>query len=397
MSNQPLDVIAAGHICIDIIPELHSSSGLMPNLYIPGGLVQTGPMTFSLGGSVANTGVALSRLGANVRAVGRIGDDLLGRLIQDLLKAHGDAFPEYMAVVPGEATSYSIVLSVPGIDRCFLHCPGANNTFVPSDVSLSICGDTRVLHFGYPPLMRRVMEDSGRGLATLLRHAQAAGALTSLDMAMPPEGTNLCASDWRSWLRGVLPNVDLFMPSFEEITRMLSREGQELCCDNNKSDIDADRLEAMADELIEFGARIVVIKLGDQGLYLQTDKKVLQLAERKHWRHVDWRPWLDRQLIAPCYEVDVVSSTGAGDCTIAGFLMAILNGMEPDATLNLATKVGAYSVQSADATSNIPHWQIIQAEIISQHQKRTPTIPMDAWKFCMNQQIYCGHADAALR
>lgn len=397
MLKHTIDVVTAGHICIDIIPELISASGSIPNLYVPGELIQTGPITFSLGGSVANTGAALCRLGANVRAMGKIGDDALGQLVLDLLRTHGDLFLEYMAISPGEATSYSIVLSVSGVDRCFLHCPGVNNTFMPSDVNLMVCRDARILHFGYPPLMQRILEDSGRGLATLFEQAQSAGTLTSLDMAMPPDTIKMTSTDWRAWLREVLPYVDLFFPSFDEITRMLSRDAPNACCDGKESEIDPDQLKHMADELLELGAKIVVIKLGTQGLYLQTNQNVLQLSKRKLGSNVNWQSWLQRQLIAPCYKVEAVSSTGAGDCTIAGFLMAILNGMEAVETLNAATKVGAYSVQSLDAASNIPTWQVIQNSMRASRQKCTSSLPRENWKLCSKHQVYYGLEDASLR
>lgn len=171
---------------------------------------------------MANTGIALHRLGAKTRFVGKVGDDLLGRMVLDSLREHDSSFPQDMVVVAGEATSYSVVLSLPEVDRCFLHCPGVNETFVATDLNLSACHDTRILHFGYPPLMPGVLADNGRGLAAVFAEAQATGALTSLDMAIPAANSTMLPTDWRSWLREVLPYVDVFLPSFDEISRMLA-------------------------------------------------------------------------------------------------------------------------------------------------------------------------------
>ena len=165
MRNALIDVVTAGHICLDIIPRLSREQRRAEDLFIPGGLVSVGPATLAMGGCVANTGLALHRLGAKTRFVGKIGDDLLGKTILESLRQYDEAFPESMVIAAGEATSYTIVLSPPQVDRGFLHCPGANDTFVAADLDVSAWQDARILHFGYPPLMRRIAADEGHGLA----------------------------------------------------------------------------------------------------------------------------------------------------------------------------------------------------------------------------------------
>lgn len=39
-----------------------------------------------------------------------------------------------LIIEDGEITSYSVVVAGPGIDRIFLHCPGANDTFDGSGI-----------------------------------------------------------------------------------------------------------------------------------------------------------------------------------------------------------------------------------------------------------------------
>ena len=111
--------------------------------------------------------------------------------------------------------------------------------------------------------------------------------------------------------------------------------------------------------MIELGSSIVVIKLGDQGLFLQTAECVSStLSDRAKWQHFDWNAWDNIKLSCPCFEVqEVKGTTGAGDSTIAGFLMALLRGCSPQQVLQAATFVGARCVESPDATSNIPAWE----------------------------------------
>jgi len=47
-----------------------------------------GAATVSTGGAVSNTGIALHRLGVPTRLMGKVGDDILGRAIPDVLRSH---------------------------------------------------------------------------------------------------------------------------------------------------------------------------------------------------------------------------------------------------------------------------------------------------------------------
>ena len=81
------------------------------------------------------------------------------------------------------STSYSVVLAIPGIDRIFLHHPGANHTFMVADIDFEKVKDTALFHFGYPTLMKSMFQDEGEELVHLMKSVQEAGAATSLDLA----------------------------------------------------------------------------------------------------------------------------------------------------------------------------------------------------------------------
>lgn len=86
----------------------------------------------------------------------------------------------YMAV--GIALS-SDVLAVPGIDRMFLHNPGANHTFCTEDIPQKELEEAALFHFGCLPLMRLMYEDGGAELLNMMKRVKACGAATSLDFA----------------------------------------------------------------------------------------------------------------------------------------------------------------------------------------------------------------------
>ena len=111
-------VIAAGHICLDITP-VFSKAGkkTMSSILQPGKLIQMKGVDVHTGGSVANTGLAMKILGADVTLMGKIGKDAFGDMIHNILKEY--KAEKGMLVMEGESTSYSVILGKiqPGIDR----------------------------------------------------------------------------------------------------------------------------------------------------------------------------------------------------------------------------------------------------------------------------------------
>lgn len=369
-----LKAVVAGHICLDLIPDLSSLKNTEDDRFIiPGRLLRIGPASVALGGAVANTGIALARLGTEVTLMGKIGDDLLGETILSALHAQGMPLLDYqtgMIHAPGETSSYTVVISPPNTDRCFLHCSGANDTFSPADLDTTQFEGVKLLHFGYPTLMREIYSEP-KAFSEKLAEIRAKGTLISLDVTMPdpngPEGK----VDWRRWFEQVLPNVDIFLPSLEETLFMLNRPlfeemmrrlhravpapGESL---NPVNFIEFREIDELADDLLSFGVEVAGIKLGDQGIYLRTSASPRRVTE--HMTQNVAPQWSERKLLATCYEVPVAGTTGSGDCTIAGFLTALLRGWTPKEALRFAAAVGACNVQKADATSGIPTLEEVQ-------------------------------------
>ncbi|WP_231571573.1 carbohydrate kinase family protein [Gordoniibacillus kamchatkensis] len=147
MEAKPAEITVAGHICLDMIPAIGTCAGGLNELLMPGKLVDVGPAVTATGGAVSNTGLALYRLGIPTRLMGKVGDDLFGKAILDLLNRSGRGLADDMIVAPGEMSSYSVVISPPGIDRVFLHCTGTNDTFALADLDLDKIAATRLFHF----------------------------------------------------------------------------------------------------------------------------------------------------------------------------------------------------------------------------------------------------------
>lgn len=390
MSEHPADVVVAGHICLDVIPTFPERVGSLNSILTPGKLVNVGPVVTATGGAVSNTGLALHRLGIRTRLMGKIGGDLFGSAILDIVRSHDESLVEGMIVSEDEASSYTVVISPPGVDRIFLHCPGANDTFGATDVDITAAAGARIFHFGYPPLMRRMYQAGGEELSGVMRQAKHAGLITSLDMAYPDPDSEAGRVAWEPLLERVLPDVDFFLPSLEEILFMMERPRFDalMAAGPLMEQVDGALLRDVAARLIDMGVAVVVLKLGDQGLYLRTT------GDRKRLDSLDLlRPlerWLDQELLAPGFRTKVVGATGAGDCAIAGFLAGIMKGLSPADTLIGAAAVGACNVESADATSGVPHWDVVWQRIRQGWPRLETSLRLDGWQWDSHRFIWLG-------
>jgi sugar/nucleoside kinase (ribokinase family) len=270
----------------------------------------------------------------------------------EILESHAPGSSGSMSVVPGESTSYTVVLSLTGKDRMFIHSTGANATFGSSDVPDDLLDAHRWLHLGYPPLLARMYADRGRGLEELFRRAKGAGLTTSLDLSLPDRDSASGRVDWEAILARVLPHVDLFVPSLGELLFMLDRESYE-----------AGRMEGREGQLIdramELGARHVALKLGEQGLVLRVGDR----EEDPGREAPDWGAWRGQTLRQPCFKVDVAGTTGAGDATVAGLILGCLRGLNPQATCEAGAAAGACCCEKPDAISGMVSWESLKARI----------------------------------
>lgn len=389
-----IEIVVAGHICLDVFPTL--AGGI--EHFRPGQTVEAGPVVFATGGPVSNTGLALHKLAVPVRLMGKVGDDLFGQAILHILNERGPDLADDMIIAPGEASSYSIILSTPQADRMLIHAPGCNATFGSDDVPYDTLADAQHFHFGYPPLMQHMYADSGSELAAIFQRIQHMGLTTSLDLCMPDPSSAAGRADWQTILTATLPYVDVFLPSAEEILFMLHRplfEQFAALPDTIRplQHITPSLVSEMGQQLLALGAKIVALKLGERGLYLRTANADV-LSSMSQFK-IDIAEWSNRELWMPCFAVDVVGTTGAGDATIAGFLTGFTYGMTPESSLETANAVGACSVEAVDAISGIRTWSQIALRLA----KRWPQLPLAfdiaqaGWHWDTENNVWIGPND----
>lgn len=361
-------VIVAGHICLDISPVFpETCRGSIQQLFIPGKLINVENAQIHIGGAVGNTGLAMAFFGSNVRLMGKVGQDEFGEIASQIVKSHGVSTG--LIISQTSHTSYSIVLAIPGQDRIFLHDPGANDTFEYSDLDMNEIRDASLFHFGYPPLMKHLYMDNGRELTKIFRDVSNYGVVTSLDMAALDAKSPASLVDWQTILSNTLPFVDIFMPSIEELLFLLEKDKflKLLRIANGKDlttviDLQQD-VKPLADKALQMGAKIIVIKCGEPGIYYKTaDSEKMATFECK--LGFSFAGWANREGFETSYLPEhVVSTTGAGDVTIAAFLHSLLSEDPLDTCLKYATAAGACCVEAYDSLSGLISLQAIQKKI----------------------------------
>jgi sugar/nucleoside kinase (ribokinase family) len=318
-------VLVAGHLCIDITPELTD----VPDL-APGQLYEIGSAQLTLGGCVANTGLALAAAGVPIRVCSRLGNDPLGEIARRLLAEHGMDLEDVTTTTA--ATSYSIVLQLPDHDRTFWHHPGANTVFTGREVNLD---GVDILHLGYPPLLPALLAADAAPLLDLLQEARSRRITTSLDLAVVDRRSSVAEVDWRRIFARIMPYVDIATPSIDDLTSALAITRSP----------DDDLVEECARRLVGDGCAVAVVSAGARGgCAVSADPDRLAGAGaalssvRSTWSSTaEWVPAAEPKLVA--------STTGAGDVASAGLLYGLAQGTGIRRATRLAARFAAATIE----------------------------------------------------
>ncbi len=394
MENTSFDVTVAGHLCLDLIPPFQTDreSTQISELLQPGTLVHMGAMSVSTGGAVSNVGLAMKSFGCSVAFAAKVGADAIGRTIIEMLERSGSA--EGIAVAAGQASSYTVILCAPGVDRIFMHYPGTNDSFSAKDLDMKSVRKSRLFHLGYPTLMRSLFADDGRELTRILKAVKQTGVTTSLDISLPDPGSEAGRADWRRIYERVLPYVDIFLPSVEETfftlhpreygQRKRAYGGQELI-----DYVSPEEVRGFAEEFLSFGCGIGIVKSGHNGWYIRT-AEASRISGMGRAAPGNPGSWAGRELWCPAFRADKVAGTaGAGDSSIAAFLTALLGNRKIEECLKLANCAGYLNLRAADTLSGLGSWQQLQSTY--------PTLPIretalcfDGWRWDERMKIWDG-------
>ncbi len=353
--GRDIDIVVAGHLCLDLIPKFTTEEEQdgVTGILVPGKMIDMGKCVVVGGGPVTNAGVSIRRLGAEVELIGKAGDDEFGRQVFNWYEEHERRF-KGLRMVPGESTSYTIAICIPGVDRFYLHHCGANDTFGYDDVDFEIVRRAKLFLFGYPPWMKKIYENTGRELTRILEEVKARGVTTALDLSIPDIDGYAGQQPWRDILADWIPHTDIMVPSAEEIYFFLKRDeflarkkdvGEH---DTVLDHMTVPEVAALADEMLAMGTAVAMVKCGHRGLYVRTAgrERLMGLGSA---RPGDIENWADRELWFPVYQEErFVGALGSGDSAIAGFLAAFVRGHTMESCLRYANAAGSMNVTVPD-------------------------------------------------
>jgi sugar/nucleoside kinase (ribokinase family) len=264
----------------------------------------------TVAGTAAGTSVDLAKLGAEVYAMGAIGEDELGNFLLSTMQRYG-IDTSSLKRKPGVQTSSTMLPIRPNGERPALHVPGANGELVWEDLDLEVIADADFLHMGGTSLMPKF---DGEPTRKVLEFAKQNGVTTTFDLVA------LQRPDLLDLIEPCLPYVDYFMPGFEETIMMCGL---------------TDRQEIIR-FFLDRGAKHTVFKMGEQGS---------SIAYLENGRINETR--------IPCFKAPVVDSTGCGDAYCAGFIMGLSLGWDLAKAGRLGTAAGGLVIQGLGSDAGI--------------------------------------------
>jgi sugar/nucleoside kinase (ribokinase family) len=288
-------IIVADHVCAPI-----------SHLPAAGELVTAERMLLTIGGCAANAAVDLVKMGLRTAVVGRVGADIFGRIVADMLRAH-DVDVSLVAVSDQWDTSQTLIVNVAGEDRRFIHTFGANAEFSVADIPMDRVMQSKALYLGGYLVMPNVRHDE---LARVFAAARQAGVKTVLDVVTPGPGNYL------PHLETLLPHVDVFLPN------------------NHESELITGVTDPLrqAEMFRRLGAGTVVVTMGEHGALLVNESVRLR---------------------AGVYSVPFVDGSGGGDAFDAGFIVGLLEHRAPEDSLRIASALGASCVRALGTTPGV--------------------------------------------
>jgi ribokinase len=228
------------------------------------------------GGSAANTIVGLARLGVRAGFVGTIGSDREGSLLLDDFKREGVDL-HGIAKAKGNTGTALIFIDSHG-ERAIYVLPSVNDTFVTAN-------------FDYAKQAKIVHLSSFMGIDQLRMQISFVQQLRGSRVKISFSPGNIYAKLGLNELKPLIERSLVLFLNKEEASALTGSS-------------DVEEVASILDE----GAHIVAVTLGDKGSYVVTRSKSLNL---------------------PPYKSDITDTVGAGDAFAAGFLYGQLTGKDP--------------------------------------------------------------------
>lgn len=316
----------------------------------------------SIGGAESNVAVGLSRLGAPVRWIGRVGEDSLGTRVVRELRGEGI---EVRGIEDADAATGLMLkeLTGPGTARVLYYRRGsAGSRLCPEDLAPGVIEDAALLHLtGITPLLS---DAARRACREAVRRAQAAGVPVSFDVnhrraLAPVEEASAVLCEFAA-------EADLLFGSLEELAMVLGEDGcapgEDFTYETLRDAVRCANAGAAADTGAASGAGAREVRAGVhtvEGAGAGSDagdaessrggaqsasarEIIVKLGEGGAAALVPDGTGGLREVRAAGHRISVVDTVGAGDSFVAGYLSGVLAGMGVEERLARANACGAY-------------------------------------------------------
>jgi sugar/nucleoside kinase (ribokinase family) len=285
-----LRVVVVGDLLYDLLAKVDGDVRLGVDTFTP--------IHAAGGGSGANAAAWLAASCVETHIVGRVGDDVFGRFLEEELQRAG--VRTHLARDPSLGTGKVFVLVDGAGERTMITDRGAVENLGPEDIPTSLLSGGHLHIVGYT-----FSGGSRRETAfEALRLAREAGMTVSIDPSAVPILEDVGPDRFLAWTRG----ADLCFPNLQEGSLLAAAE-------------DPDQI---AENLLDHYPAIV-LKIGAEGA-----------------RYADAEGRRSRAPSAPARAND---TTGAGDALCAGFLAAWLAGEAPEEALRRGVRFAARAVE----------------------------------------------------
>jgi sugar/nucleoside kinase (ribokinase family) len=301
------EVFCVGNAVADVLARPVDGLGA------PGASQRLEEVTLGPGGNGVNTAIALARLGVRVALAAPVGEDRLGEILRQSVRAEG-VDDSNVKTFKEAKTAASIVLVDSSGERRLLHFRGVSAQFSAHHLNWDLAKGSRIFHYASAFALPNF---DGAPLVEALSRARQLGCLTSINPCWDLSGR------WLPLIEPALRYVDYFYPNQEE--------GQQLTGESEP--------EGIAGRLRRLGVKAVIVKLGARGCYVESPGEAF---------------------ISPGFAVHPVDTTGAGDCFAAAFLAAICRGSTLAESARFANAAGALVTLGMGGGDSAPTLQRVE-------------------------------------
>lgn len=267
----------------------------------------------SCGGDVSNALVAAARSGASAGIATAVGDDEFGRILLAMWAREGIDAAAVTIDRAAPTGLYFVSHTEAGHDFAYRRAGSAASLVGPDDLPREAIRSARILHVS--GISQAISTRAADAVFEAMRIAREAGVLLSYD-------TNIRLKLWplaraRAVIHEAMTGIDIALPGLDD-ARLL---------------VGLDDPDAIADRYLSFGARIVALKLGDQGCLIATAEERLRV---------------------PPHRVEAVDATGAGDTFDGAYLAEYLLTGDPFRAGLYANTAAALATRGYGAVEPMP-------------------------------------------